>query len=81
MKDVRRHGHNVITVFEQFEDGTCEARLFYRVNGRWQPPLPPDVEPPIGTGEPSRTIARSSSSGPRRPNWMLREAKPWRLRR
>jgi hypothetical protein len=61
MKEVRRDG-DVISTFEQFGDGTCAGRLFYRVNGRWQPPLPPDVEPPIGTDEPSRSIARSSSA-------------------
>jgi hypothetical protein len=59
MKEVRR-SDNVITTFEAFEDGTCAGRLFYKVNGRWQPPLPPDVEPHIGTVEPSRSIARSS---------------------
>jgi proteasome lid subunit RPN8/RPN11 len=60
MKEVRRDG-DVLSTFEAFEDGTCAGRLHYRVNGRWQPPLPPDVEPHIGTVEPSRSIARSSS--------------------
>jgi hypothetical protein len=79
MKDVRRDGDHAISTFEEFEDGTCDARLFYRVSGRWQPPLPPDLEP-IDAGEPSRSIARSSSE-PRRPNWMLTEREPesWRL--
>ena len=81
MKDIRRHGHNVISTFEEFGDGTCEARLFYRwSDGSWRPPLPPDVESPMGADEPSRGIARSSSSEPRRPNWMLREREYWRLR-
>jgi hypothetical protein len=81
MKEVRRDGDNVISTFEQFGDGTCEGRLFYRwSDGSWRPPLPPDVEPPIGTGEPSRSIARSSSSEPRRPSWMLGGPEPWRLR-
>jgi hypothetical protein len=60
MKEVRRVRDDVISVFEEFEGGGCSARLYYRVNGRWQPPLPPDVEPPVGTNEPSRSIARSS---------------------
>ena len=82
MKDVRRHnGGNVISVFREFADGTCEGRLHYRWDdGSWRPPLPLDVEPTIGTGESSRSIARSLSSEPRRPNWMLQEPEPWRLR-
>lgn len=74
-------GHNVISTFEEFGDGTCEARLFYRwPDGSRRPPLPPDVELPIGAGEPSRSIAHRSSSEPRQPNWMLRERESWRLR-
>jgi hypothetical protein len=61
MKEVRRgDGGNVLWTFEEFEGGGCEGRLYSRIGGRWQPPLPPDVAPPIGTGEPSRSIARSS---------------------
>ena len=51
MKHVQRHGDNMVSTFEEFADGTCEARLFYRWDDdSWRPPLPPDVELPIGTG-------------------------------
>jgi len=71
MKDIRRQGGRILT-FEEFADGTCEARLYYRQgDGRWQPPLPRDIQLTIGAGEPSRSIARSSSSGLRRPSWKL----------
>src|SRR4026209_389240 len=71
MKDIRRQGGRILT-FEEFADGTCEARLYYRQgDGRWQPPLPRDIQLTIGAGAPSRSIARSSSSGLRRPSWKL----------
>ena len=74
MKHVRRHGGNVISIFEEFRGRHLRGAAVLPVGRRaWRPPLPPDVEPPVGTGEPSRSIARSSSSEPRRPNWMLSE--------
>lgn len=81
-REIRSNGAHSFSVIDEPGPPGCsiEVRNFYVVNGRWQPPLPPDVEPPVGVGEPSRAIARSSSSEPRRPSWKLREPEPtWRL--
>jgi Prokaryotic homologs of the JAB domain len=52
VKEVAVHsGGTVITTFEEFADGRCEARLHYaQAGGGWEPPLPLDVRAPDGLG-------------------------------
>jgi hypothetical protein len=65
MKEVRRNGDNVLSTFEEFGDGTYEARLYYRQgDGRWQPPLPPDIEQPAETTRSASFAAREITGGP-----------------
>jgi hypothetical protein len=82
-REIRSNGSYGFSVIDEPGQAGCsiQVRNFYWVDGRWQPPLPPDVEPPIGTGEHSRSIVRSSSSERRQPGWILREPEPWRLQR
>jgi hypothetical protein len=82
-REIRLNGTNGFSVID--EPGrrpgcSIEVRNFLWLDGRWHPPLPPDVVPPRGMGERSRSIARSSSSEARRPSWMLGERETWRLR-
>lgn len=50
-----------LSVFEQFPDGTCRARLFYRHVDGWSPPLPADIEPPA-SGRNSEPITRDGGT-------------------
>lgn len=72
-------GGTVISTFEERAGGRSEARLHYRTDRGWSPPLPPDVQPPDGLGRATSgpSISRSASSG--RPAWVLGNNEPWRL--
>ena len=87
MRQVRRPNANTITVYDEFLDGRCHARLFHRQADGWHPPLPPDVAAALPV-ERSRSISRSALSrsnsalpASSTPYWQLREPESWRLRR
>jgi hypothetical protein len=68
-----------LSVYEELPGGGCEGRLFYRMGGRWAPPLPAEIQSELGRtlARSSRSIARSSTD---QPAWLLGETdEPWRL--
>jgi hypothetical protein len=80
MKEVRWQGDNALSTFEEFADGTCEGRLFCRgVDGRWQPPLPPELitrdaaRGDVLTRSPVGAIAVVTDAPPRRPHRLAPE--------
>jgi hypothetical protein len=78
VREVAVHSANQISTFEEFAGGGCEARIFYRVDGKSRPPLPADVQAELGGETParsSRSITRSSE-----PSWLLEtQTELWRL--
>ena len=85
MREVTAHDADHVTVFEEFADGTCEARYFSRIGGLWQPPLPTDLElpPTVERNLLLRTEREPFAHGAHmtieRPVWQLGEDETWRL--
>jgi hypothetical protein len=82
MKEVRRHGDNVISTFEEFAGGTCEGRVFYRwTDGSWRPPLPFDIQEEAERKRSfGRAVLERSDASSTWPAWQLSNREPWRLR-
>jgi len=87
LREVKVHNPDLVSSFEEFEDGTCEARMFYRVAGLWRPPLPTDLELPAGfernllmRSEHEPSVTRCNATTRERPSWQLDQSdEPWRL--
>jgi hypothetical protein len=82
MREVRLDGYCLSVFDEPGIDGSIySGRLFYRIDGEWSPPLPPDIELPTETRRSASAAGVLMRSEPvPRPSWWLDKPRPsWRL--